>query len=191
MARDHLAQSGLEHFLQQQGVDTAIDVENLQFGSATLRDVTLGPARNPTLRAQSVKLNWRYERGSGLWVIEAADIVGLTARLELSRDGQLDFGALNPLIKPQSGPKRVRIDALRLNDANLTLVTPLGDVRSIVSVTGSEAGGWTGVGRIGLAPCPNARGANRDGAVSFWLCRAHWANGNWLKASFQRYWSGN
>lgn len=150
LVRDMLSTLAIKAFLRQQGVSAAIDIENLQLGSARIIGLRLGPPDAPTLTAESIVLHWRIDNKANLVRIEKINAAGAVLRLAVKADGTLDFGALAPFLRPATGAKRVSLEGVTLSDALLLTTTPFGLSRSRITVSGGEAKGWTGFGALGL-----------------------------------------
>jgi hypothetical protein len=148
LTRESLATMTIESFLRSKGIAAEIDVKKLQLGTAQIHNLRLGPVDKPSLEASTGTITWHYDSAARLFVIDQLVIDGLTARLAVDKQGKLDFGALAPLLKPSTGPKRSVINGVSLSNATVILETPLGPARSTLALRGGESTGWTGYGDI-------------------------------------------
>jgi hypothetical protein len=165
LARNQLATTTLEGFLNSKGIASDISIEKLQFDTAHIRNIRLGPADAPDLVVKKATIKWRIDSKARLFVVEGLQIDHAELNLAMSQDGKLDWGSLKSLMDPSFGPKRSMINGVMLSDANVTLATPQGPVRAKLSAWGGETAGWTGRADITLPKsiiATDATGAHLD-----------------------------
>lgn len=144
LTRKELASTGLRAFLSSKGIPADISIEKLQFDTAQIRDLRLGPSDKPTLTAKNIIIKWHIDPRAGLFVIDRVVIDNITLRVAIGSDGSLDFGALKPFLVPSTGTKRSFISDMTLSNATVLIATPIGPASARVSASGGEAKGWAG-----------------------------------------------
>jgi Dicarboxylate transport len=162
LARNQLVTLTLESFLRSKGVPADISVENLQLGTAQIRNLRLGSGDKPSLVADRTTITWHVDSQARLFVVDRLQIDGVTARLSVDANGKPDFGALAPLLKSSGGPKRSVVNGVTLSNAQVLVDTPFGAGQAKLSVWGGENVGWTG--RADVTPPAQLRPANQVGA---------------------------
>jgi hypothetical protein len=144
LARNQLASTSLSAFLRSKGIPAEVTIENLQFDTAQIRNLRLGPADKPSLLAKNTIIKWRVDSKAKLFIVERLAVEGVTLGIAIDGKGKPDFGALAPLMTPSSGPKRSVISNVTLSNATLLVDTPQGQASARLTAWGGEAVGWTG-----------------------------------------------
>ncbi len=165
LARKQVATTSLTAFLKGKGIPADVTIEKLQLNGVHIRDLRLGPPNAPSLTAKTVELKWHFDSRTRMLIVEQAAIDGVTGQIGLDKNGKLDFGALAPLMKPATGPKRFILSTTNITNALVTINTPAGPAKSQLKVWGSEATGWTGRADVTPPISMMAAGTNRDAFV--------------------------
>jgi len=137
-----LAESGVQSLLRDRGIEGGISVTNLSVNSATIRELRLGRAGNPTLMLPSAILRWHVDITTGRLVIDKLDAQGALLHIGRTKTGELDFGALKPFLIPSDKPSQVRLADVNLSNAVVSFDTPSGRGSARVEARGGDLTAW-------------------------------------------------
>ena len=140
--RTDLAESGVQSLLQQRGIEGGISFTKLSVNEASIRDLRLGPANNPTLLLPTATLSWHVDIGSGRLVIDRLEATGAKLHIGMTKNGEPDFGALKPFLIPSDKPSQVRLADVVLRDALLSFDSPVGRGSARIEASGGDLQGW-------------------------------------------------
>ena len=140
--RAELAESGVQSLLRERGIEGGISFTKLSVNAATIRDLRLGPAQNPTLILPSATLRWHFDIRSGRLVIDRLEAQGAKLYIGMTKTGELDFGALRPFLIPSDKPSQVRLADVILRDALLRFDSALGKGSARIQASGGDLTGW-------------------------------------------------
>ena len=140
--RTSLAESGVQSLLRQRGIEGGISFTKLSVNEATIRDLRLGPADNPTLLLPTATLSWHVDIGSGRLVIDRLEAQGAKLHIGMTKNGEPDFGALKPFLIPSDKPSQVRLADVVLRDTLLSFDSPMGRGSARIQATGGDQQGW-------------------------------------------------
>lgn len=140
--RTSLAESGVQSLLRQRGIEGGISFTKLSVNEASIRDLRLGPADNPTLLLPTATLSWHVDIGSGRLVIDRLEAHGAKLHIGMTKNGEPDFGALKPFLIPSEKPSQVRLADVVLRDTLLSFDSPMGRGSARIQATGGDLQGW-------------------------------------------------
>lgn len=140
--RTDLAESGVQSLLHERGIEGGISFTKLSVNEATIRDLRLGPASDPTLFLPTATLSWHVDVTSGRLVIDRLEAQGAKLHIGMTKNGELDFGALKPFLIPSDKPSQVRLADVVLRDTHLSFDSPLGRGSARIHATGGDQQGW-------------------------------------------------
>lgn len=140
--RTDLAESGVQSLLRERGIEGGISFTKLSVNQATIKDLRLGPADNPTLLLPTATLRWHVDIGSGRLVIERLEADGAKLHIGVTKSGEPDFGALKPFLIPSDKPSQVQLADVVLRDALLSFDSAVGRGSARIQATGGDLVGW-------------------------------------------------
>ncbi|OYU76773.1 MAG: hypothetical protein CFE32_08800 [Alphaproteobacteria bacterium PA3] len=140
--RTDLAESGVQSLLRQRGIEGGISFTKLSVNQATIRDLRLGPASDPTLFLPTASLSWHVDVTSGRLVIDRLEAHGAKLHIGMTKAGEPDFGALKPFLIPSDKPSQVRLADVVLRDTLLSFDSPLGKGSARIEARGGDQQGW-------------------------------------------------
>ena len=140
--RTDLAESGVQSFLRQRGIEGGISFTKLSVNQATVRDLRLGPAAAPTLLLPMATLSWHVDVRSGRLVIDRLEAHGAQLHIGMTKAGEPDFGALKPFLIPSDKPSQVRLADVVVHDTLLSFDSPIGRGQARIQAKGGDHQGW-------------------------------------------------
>lgn len=140
--RTQLAESGVQSLLRERGIEGGISFTKLSVNAATIRDLRLGPATDPTLLLPTATLSWHVDIGTGRLVIDRLEAKGAKLHIGMTEAGEPDFGALKPFLVPSDKQSQVRLDVVVLRDTLLSFDSPLGRGTARIQAAGGDQQGW-------------------------------------------------
>ncbi len=143
LSRDHIADNFIGEQLVQLGLPATYDIESIEPDQQILTNIVIGDPARPDLTIDRVTVNITYGFGGpsiGLITVEKPRAFGSY------RDGVLSFGALDPLLFPDSDepPGLPEID-LELIDGRALLETDFGPVGLKAQGKGRLNDGFSGI----------------------------------------------
>jgi hypothetical protein len=165
--------------LSERGIDADFKVVSLDFESATVRDIRVGPAGAPDFAVQSAQVRWSW---NGIVpTLTAVELAQPKLNLNLDGQGHVSAGALDH-VKSGGGASRPALPQilLRIEDGVVRVHAPFGDISANVQSDGTLGRDFSALARI--QPINAVRGAyaissgrgeltimSRDGGVVFRL----------------------
>jgi len=165
LTRIPLASFFLGAALAERGAEADFRVVNLDFSSATLRDVRFGSAASPDAAIAAVEARWSW-RGLAPR-LESLRLVEPRVRVRIAPSGVVSAGALDRLREGAPAPRRLQLPHINLEivDGHALIAAPFGDLDAPFEGSGALGRDFSGVAHIAPASRNGANYALEAGAA--------------------------
>lgn len=148
--RTDLAEAGLEAFLKARGIEGGAKLREVSPHKVVLEGLRLGPTDKPTLVLPKATISFHYDIKLGKLVIDELVAEGGTLQIRRGRDGQLDFGSLQPFLEPSEKPSPLLLRQVLLKTVQVQFESPAGPGRARLRAWGGDQQGWRIQGLVDL-----------------------------------------